>query len=299
MSDIQQEDNINISVIIPHYNDVKGLFRLVKSIPIDNDIEIIIVDDYSDDDVYEDIIKLYQKWKMERNIAVYQNEGVKSAGSCRNIGMDSARGKWILFADADDYFTQNAFDIIEKHFGSKHDVVYFGVTSIYEESGEESSRHIVTKKEVDSFCSNPGRKEELLLRMSVPPWAKLIKRDFLEQNKIRSEEIRYSNDVMLSTKIGCLARSIDADSRVVYCITDKKGTLTKIKNCDSSGIRNRAFLRRYIYWYQHIPKRDMKLAGMRLYGIRSILNPVKNNKDWKSAKENINLLIREKVPIIF
>lgn len=292
------DESINISVIIPHYNDLERLKRCIDSVPKKQDVEILVIDDQSPEDVQKKLKEYVANQDCGLRLFVNPNEN-HNAGTCRNIGLDNAKGKWVLFADADDYFTKDAFDTIGNYLDSEKDVIFFGVTSVFEETGEESTRHIVAKREVEGYYNNPERKEELLLRMGVTPWAKLIKRAFVEQYHIRSEEIRYSNDVMLSTQIGCLAEEIGVDPRVVYCVTDSKGTLTKIKNRDSSEIRNKAFLRRYIFWYQHISRKEMRLAGMRLYGIRSVLNPIKNNKDWKSAKNNIKLLIKEKVPIFF
>lgn len=39
---------ISYSIIIPHYNTPNLLIRYLKSIPLRNDIQIIVADDYSD-----------------------------------------------------------------------------------------------------------------------------------------------------------------------------------------------------------------------------------------------------------
>jgi glycosyltransferase involved in cell wall biosynthesis len=50
------------SVITPHYKDLKGLNRLLKSLPRRNDIEVVIVDDNSDinTNVLSELVREYK-----------------------------------------------------------------------------------------------------------------------------------------------------------------------------------------------------------------------------------------------
>lgn len=85
------------SIIIPHFNDFKSLERLLNSIPSRDDIEIIVIDDKSTDEYDLDSIK-------SKCIFLNNETPIKSAGTCRNIGLKIAKGKWLLFADSDDVF---------------------------------------------------------------------------------------------------------------------------------------------------------------------------------------------------
>ena len=56
-----------LSIIIPHYNNSDGLRRLLASIPSDPNIEVIVIDDHSNNQ-----IELINSWKQEysnRNIS--------------------------------------------------------------------------------------------------------------------------------------------------------------------------------------------------------------------------------------
>src|SRR5699024_3371812 len=114
----------NLSIIIPHYNSTSSLKKLINTIPDVNEIQVIIIDDHSDAEHKNELIK-FEKHFNRSNVEFYNNDpNKKGAGACRNIGLLHARGKWLLFADADDYFLEGFFDTVKKYFNSKCDVVF-------------------------------------------------------------------------------------------------------------------------------------------------------------------------------
>ena len=98
--------NPKVSIICPNYNRGKYLLRLLRSIQNQffDDIEIIIVDDFSMDNSIK-LIEEYQK-EDERIILIKQNKN-KGTLICRNIGVINSRGKYIIMPDADDILSEN------------------------------------------------------------------------------------------------------------------------------------------------------------------------------------------------
>jgi glycosyltransferase involved in cell wall biosynthesis len=100
--------NINpkVSIICPNYNRGKYLLRLLRSIQNQffDDIEIIIVDDFSKDNSIN-LIKEYQK-EDERIILIRHNK-TKGTLISRNIGIVNSRGEYIIMPDADDILSEN------------------------------------------------------------------------------------------------------------------------------------------------------------------------------------------------
>jgi len=100
--------NINpkVSIICPNYNRGKYLLRLLRSIQNQffDDIEIIIVDDFSMDNSIK-LIEEYQK-EDERIILIKNNKN-KGTLISRNIGIINSRGKYIIMPDADDILSEN------------------------------------------------------------------------------------------------------------------------------------------------------------------------------------------------
>ena len=117
------------SVIIPVYNAEKTLCRCIDSVIDENrkNIEIILVNDGSTDSSLF-ICKQYSQ-KYDNIVTVdKENGGVSSA---RNIGIQVARGEYILFLDSDDYVSDNYFDVLNSIYtDSSPDLVIFGAQAV-------------------------------------------------------------------------------------------------------------------------------------------------------------------------
>lgn len=113
---VLHEERILISVIIPVYNAAPHLRRCIDSLlkQTFRNFEIILVDDGSTDgsfDICEDYFLKFSRVRVEH----LPNSGVSSA---RNYGIETARGEYICFVDADDWvepdFLQNFNGEVEK-----------------------------------------------------------------------------------------------------------------------------------------------------------------------------------------
>ena len=94
-----------VSVIIPMYNCeryVPGLLKMFSEQSF-KDFEVICVIDGATDRT-EQLVKEYCE-KDRRFSYIYQKNG--GAGKARNTGLDMARGKYIVFSDADDIYFEN------------------------------------------------------------------------------------------------------------------------------------------------------------------------------------------------
>ncbi len=242
-----------LSVITPHYNMPDTLRRLADSIPDEDWIEHIIVDDKSDIDT-----KLLADVKAyvcdKGSIWIDNDTEHKGTGICRDLGIQKASGKWIIIADADDYFTAEAFRIMQSYLEDEADIIYFAPDSVKEGSGKRSSRHIPYKRLVDCYVKEPGEENELRLRyLSVPDTSKMIRRSLITENDIHSSLVSVSNDVMFSVRCAYHAKSIKAESKPVYCITEGMGTLTTTKNVERFRKRIDVYIEQDHFLKEHLP----------------------------------------------
>ena len=216
----------NYTVIIPNYSrgDTSLLQRAVSSIPIREDLQVLVVDNSP--------CRIPETLFNDRGeVKILYSDNSRFAGGARNVGIEHAKGKWIIFMDADDFFASNAFDVFEEYIDSEYDIVYFKSNSKYSDTLEDANRSIGFNSLIDGYLgSNDGMR--LRTEFNVP-WAKMIKRSFVINNGIRYDEVPASNDMMFSLLSGLAARQIAADSREVYCVTVSKGSIT-----NSVSLRN-------------------------------------------------------------
>ena len=100
---------IKISVIIPIYNAQEYLVECLQSVQRQTmkELEILCVNDGSTDNSLSLIKQMEQK---DKRIRVFEqvNQG---AGVARNLGIKNARGEFVCFLDADDYWiNENALE---------------------------------------------------------------------------------------------------------------------------------------------------------------------------------------------
>lgn len=223
-----------ISIIIPHYNSENGLKKLIDSIPKDERVEVIVVDDCSLTEEQLESLRLSYQWVIFK-----ANDTNLGAGAARNVGLKVATGKWLMFADADDYFVPGAFDEVFKHIDDEEDMVFFRSESINLSTGEPHTRHQVFDDYVMNYYTEPSEINELKLRsLYFVPWAKMVRKSLVDENSIKFMETNVANDMYFSVKAATLAKKLKAVDKVIYCVTYQQGTLTTTIN--KKNIKTRA-----------------------------------------------------------
>ena len=118
----KNSEQILLSVIVPCFNEIKTLEKVIKNIQ-SSDVEpkeIIIVDDYSNDGSRE-----YLKNVKSKNIKTIFHDKNRGKGAALSSGISIAKGKIIIIQDADLEYDPNEFpNIIAPIVNEKADVVY-------------------------------------------------------------------------------------------------------------------------------------------------------------------------------
>ncbi len=224
-----------LSIVIPHFNESQLIEKLLASIPSDENIQTIIVDDKSE--LFH--LRAIELLKNKYNFEFYQNDKIKSSGLCRNIGIQKAKGKWIIFADSDDYFIDGFYNTLINYFDSKNEIIFFTPTSRYIDTDKFADRHLSFQKIIRNYLLDKSKKNELMLRYNfISPWSKMIKKEFLDNHNIRFDEGPIgAEDVMLSTQIGHFMKIFDVCDHAIYCRIVRHGSITRVFNEDQFDIR--------------------------------------------------------------
>ena len=80
------------SIVTPNYNGFSLMNRFFQSLEdqIYKDFEVIVIDDCSTDNSYEELLDYSQRSPLE--IKVFRTDKNSGPGNARNIGMEKARG---------------------------------------------------------------------------------------------------------------------------------------------------------------------------------------------------------------
>ena len=248
---------MDLTIIIPHKNDINRLNELLQTIPFDMIHECIVVDDDSDEFNAPSLIKQHFE-----NVIFVLNKYSKGAGGARNTGLDIATGKWLIFADSDDLFTKDAFDILKSAASDLSDVIFFPPDSFREDDNSSSIRHERYSGFVKEYQMIPSKINEINLRYRfVIPTSKLISRDLILKYNIRFEESIYANDNLFSVKVGYYSKSISSDSRVIYKINHRDGSLTSQINRASYDTRLNEFIKTSNFLRQNLFLETLELLN--------------------------------------
>ena len=197
----------SFSIIIPHKNCPELLVQCVDSLPERDDIQIIVVDDNSDEG---------KKPVISRSgvdVILLDAENAKGAGRARNVGLEKATGKWLLFSDSDDTFeTENLNRMLDKYQDSEADIIFFNANRVDEQTGEVLSQHLSKSK----YERDAKQYSDFMRYRSNVPWAKMIRRELVEMNSIQFSEVPAANDLFFSAVSGYYAKKVLIDFTVIY-----------------------------------------------------------------------------------
>ena len=179
-----------ISVIIPVYNAEEYidicLNALIKQIKEDD--EIILIDDGSTDNSEEKCKKYFEK---QSNIKYFKVENGGPARA-RNIGIDKASGKYIIFLDSDDFIEDN---YIEKmlNYIQNADLAICGYKMVKEFNSKIETRSIPSK------LYNKENMIEILCNSDMINilWNKIFKLDIIKNNGIKFDESEFRGEDLL------------------------------------------------------------------------------------------------------
>lgn len=221
--------NVKVSVIIPFYNGEEYANATMNALSAQTlrDIEIICVDDESTDDTYNHLIEFS---KIDNRVSVYKQKKA-NAGAARNLGLQHAKGEYLLFLDSDDLYES---DLLEKLYTEAKDkdadICVCDADQYNVVSGEYITKpQYLRRKFVPEQLpfSRETIGEYILYFTNSAPWNKMVKREFMQQHHISFQEIARANDQYFSIMCLMLAERITVvKERLVHYKVNQEQNLT-------------------------------------------------------------------------
>lgn len=226
------------SIIIPHRNIPHLLQRCINSIPLRKDVEVIVIDDCSDANYREDLVKIRD---THPNVRFVMNSQCRGGGAARNLGLEHVTGKYVIFADADDYFNDCFDDILNDYKQADYDLIFFRGNSVDSETYLPANRASHLNKYVDAYLSGEDKDGQMLRYLFGEPWARFVKRSVIKEHNVRFDETLIHNDTTFAYLVGYYGKSMCVDDRELYCVTVRRNSVSQTSNIDNALIRIEVF----------------------------------------------------------
>lgn len=258
--------NIDFTVIVPQKNSLNTLPRLFESIPISDRVEVIVADN-SDVPVTKDQIGIEREYQL-----VWASPS-RFAGGARNEALKHAHGKWLLFADADDYYKDDAFDEFYKHVDSDADIVFFLIDCYDPQNNVRTDRLKMHTDVLHQYLY--GDHDEWPLRTRFPsPCAKMIRKRLVDEHQILFDEVYANNDDYFSTVSSFYAEKIEAVDKEVYVYITNTSSVTHNTSYRVIKDRVKVIIKLNKFLKEH-GKSQYQRGYMSLIGSQSIRNRIR------------------------
>lgn len=168
-----------ITFVIPAYNASQTVARCLDSVyalPLnENEFEVLAIDDCSTDNTLE-VMEEYQK-KHLNLILIRQPENHRQ-GAARNLGMERAKGDFIVFVDSDDEVEAGMLQAVKMAVDGHLDMVAMRTEEVTNEGMTASESSLSYPSEV--VFSGVELQTEHPFWVTAP-WAYVYRRSFLKE----------------------------------------------------------------------------------------------------------------------
>ena len=201
-----------VTVIIPSYNSVEFLDSTIESIKAQTfgfeNIELIIIDDYSTDSTQDLINKYCQEYE---NIKTYES-GKKTGtpGRARNIGIANSESDYIMFIDHDDKYLPDTVEKLYNAITTTSSDVAIGKFQTF------GNHYFVTEDWITQDMTLNSIDENLLFFSINNIWRMIFPKKFLEEHEITFPEGVFAEDLTFMIDVFVNANKIFFINDVVY-----------------------------------------------------------------------------------
>ena len=224
------------SIIIPVYNAVGQIKETIESILNQSnvDFEVLLVDDGSTDDSLV-LIKEYADRNANFKVFTQENTG---PGAARNIGIENAKGDYIVFVDSDDLLAEEALQKLTNYINKNpsHEVLLYTYAeeNLLTESltthhtQERFSKGLGIRPTVDSgeYSGKEMFRRFLNGDFAPAPWNKVFKRSLFNDSKLRFEPTVYHQDFGLTPRLIGSAKKVLVIKDDLYIYRRRENSIT-------------------------------------------------------------------------
>lgn len=271
-------NDIKFSIITANYNGfvlMKRYFNCLHKQSYKN-FEVIIIDDCSTDNSFDELIRTKELLKNEFKISVYKTKKNSGPGNARNIGIAKATGDYITFVDNDDWIDFDCLETVNKIIKQKsYDCI------IYDYSLDNDNSRTVIKSLYGDF-NGIVLKKDVLKYIRNHTVCKFYKKKIIEENNITFPNIKRHEDIAFVGSAVVKCDSFYYIDKPMYHYVQYKKSLSNQNDLDEKTL----FIAYEIVKknYGHIYKDEFKEKSVMDFLYSTVLVMCKNNCKSKKIK---------------
>ena len=283
-----------LSVIIPVYNAEKTLKRCMESVlkQKDEDLEIVVINDGSTDSS-DKMIQEYKE-KNPKTISYYKKKNTGVADT-RNYGIKKAKGKYILFLDADDYLDIHLYGLVKQYMEKDIDLIKFKLQR------EDEKGNVIETVSGPVFENKTGEEgfEELYATdvLLDSPCVYVIKKEIFIKNKLEFKVGTEHEDFGLMPFVIVLAKTMISINFYGYHYVQVKGSITRNDSYEKTKKKANDALKQYDEALLKIDKYKLNqktAETLKIYYTNAILLKIET-LERKDQKEYIKKIRKRKM----
>lgn len=202
---------MKISIIIPIYNVEQYITACLESVETQTytDYEVILVDDCGSDGsmrIVDDYVNRNPNLNPNHNgnrWQVIKHDRNRGLSAARNTGTEAAKGEYVYYLDSDDTITPDCLEkLVAEAERTDVEIVVGGIHVIGD------AKWIPELKQEETLCGEDCFHSYLQGKYYMMAWNKLVRRDFLERNRISFVEGLIHEDCAWSFTVACVAKKI-------------------------------------------------------------------------------------------
>lgn len=193
-----------VSIVIPMFNAKQNLKECIDSVLLQDyePLEVIFINDGSTDSTVE----ICEEYCLDYSYMSLYSQDNQGPGAARNKGIDLAKGEYICFLDADDYF--DGEDVISKLVicaeTNQADIVCGSFRKLTEEGISDVNYHHLDEVEVQDSVEFRFRGFFLYGHLGFN-WGKLYRKQFINNNQLFIPTYPYIEDKAFNMRC-CICR---------------------------------------------------------------------------------------------
>ena len=216
---------------MPVYNAQAYLDACIRSVLTQSfpDFELLLIDDGSTDDS----LNICRRWEADPRVHITstENHGVSHA---RNLGLQQARGIWVMFLDSDDRLAKDALEQLLA-MTAPDSLLVIGAYTEADPGAAKALREKVSADSLRTMLLDPINHSLMPGFYEMKPmslcacWGKLYRSAVIREHSIRfSEELRLSEDTLFNLDyLEHIDHALITDMPVIH-YRHNEGSVTKV-----------------------------------------------------------------------